>query len=330
MSRQAIARAIGAFAVATGFFSVKTTAATETYRVAAVDPDAQLARALEVALSPWGTAIVALHLETPGATMPIAVDRARDIALEARADVVVWVSSVDSGYALWIYDVASDHTSARGLESSPPFDAATAAAVALAVKTLLRGTVVAPPPERFGAVVREPRWMLGASLGVGARLGTPTLIEPRVGLDASVWPVAWGHRWGISLGAESGPGAHVATRSFAGTVADSALRIALGGRIPISEAFAFEASLGGALHLVGLDGVVLAESSSASEHRVDVAIEPRVGMSLKTLGGRLFLTPWFGASVLTRWQRFLVRGVPVLDLGPLGVEGALCAALAFP
>lgn len=79
--------------------------------------------------------------------MPIAVDRARDIARDERADVLVWVSASDAGHALWIYDVASDHASARELEISPPFEPATAAAVALAVKTLLRGTVIARPPR---------------------------------------------------------------------------------------------------------------------------------------------------------------------------------------
>ena len=49
-------------------------AAADSHRVAAVDPDAQLARALEVALSPWGASVLQVHIETPGATMPIAFE----------------------------------------------------------------------------------------------------------------------------------------------------------------------------------------------------------------------------------------------------------------
>ena len=132
-------------------FGLGRDAAAAAHRVAAVDPDPQVARALDVALSPWDVTLVEVHLESPGASMPIALDRARSIAQDSRADVVVWVSSTDDGFAVWIYDAASDHASARKIDQAPPFDGPTAAGVALSVKTLLRGTVVAPPPERFGA-----------------------------------------------------------------------------------------------------------------------------------------------------------------------------------
>lgn len=330
MKRRGSARAVCVCAAVAGLSVEQRSPAADAHRIAAVDPDAQLTRALDVALSPWGAGIVEVHLEAPGATMPIAVDRARDIARDTHADVIVWVSDAEGGYALWIYDAASDHTSSRRLESSPPFDAATAAAVALAVKTLLRGTVVAPPPERFGAVVRQPRWMLGASFGVGLHLGTPVLAEPRIGLHASAWPSAWGHRWGVAFEVESGPGAHPSTGSLAGTVTDSAVRVAVAARVPVSDVFALEASVGGGLHLVVMEGVVVSESSSVSAARVDVAVEPRLGVSFSTLGGRLVLAPWLGASMFPRWQRFLVHGAPAVEMGALAVEGALCAVLAFP
>jgi hypothetical protein len=306
------------------------TSAADSRRVAAVDPDQQLARALEVALSPWGATVLQMHIEGPGATMPIAVDRARAIARDARADVLVWVSASDGGHALWIYDVASDHASAREIDAAPPFEPATAAAVALAVKTLLRGTVVAPLPERFGAAVRVPSWLLGASGGVGWRFGTPALTEARLGLHASIWPAALGHRWGAYLEAEGGSGAQAQSNAFSGTLGDAALRLGIGLRVPLADWATFEPSLGGGLHLLTLDGAVLADGSHVSVHRLDGGFEPRLAVSFTLLGGRLLLTPWFGMTVLGRWQRFLVHDTPVVDVGPLAAQAALRVALVVP
>ncbi|MGH7436064.1 MAG: hypothetical protein ACRENE_10360, partial [Polyangiaceae bacterium] len=166
MSRAAPRRAVGACLLAAAVVGSRTLHAAERHRIAAVDPDAELTHALDLALAPWGASVVELRLQAPGATMPFAVDRARAIAEEAHADVVVWVSGEEGAYALWIYDAASDHIGSRRLEARPPFDPATAAAVALAVKTLLRGTVVAPAGERFGAApAREARWAVGVDVG---------------------------------------------------------------------------------------------------------------------------------------------------------------------
>jgi hypothetical protein len=249
--------AASAGAVALACVAATGVARADTHRVAAVDPDAQLARALDVALSAWGASIVQVRREAPGATMPMAVDRARIMARDAGADVVVWVSSADDGYALWLYDAATDRASARELDSPPPFDAATAAGVALAVKTLLRATVVAPPGERFGAPAGEGPWRVGASVGVSARVGGSLPAEARLGLLASLWPASLGHRWGVSLDLEIGSGAQVRTAAFSGRVGDSALRLAVGFRLPIVAHVDAELSVGAGGHVVTLDGVVV-------------------------------------------------------------------------
>ena len=171
------------------------------HRVAAVDPDPEVARALDVALSPWEVTLVDVHLDSPGATMPMAVDRARAIATDASAEVVVWVSSADDGFAVWIYDAASDHASARKLDRAPPFDGPTAAGVALSVKTLLRGTSVAPPPERFGVAPTESPWRVGLAGGVAQRIQASSPVEARLGVEAS----GWLGRWGLMLDVEGAP-----------------------------------------------------------------------------------------------------------------------------
>lgn len=323
-------RFASASAAALAWLTATGVARAETHRVAAVDPDTQLARALDVALSAWGASIVEVHREAPGATMPIAVDRARIMARDAGADVVVWVSSAEDGYSLWIYDAASDHASARELDTPPPFDAATAAGVALAVKTLLRATVVAPPAERFGAPETEGSWKVGASVGAAARLGASLPAEGRLGLHASVWPTSLHHHWGLSLDFETGNGAPAETPTFSGRLTDAALRLGVGARVPVVAHVDAELSVGAAAHLVNLDGVVLDRASNVSETRVDGAVEPRLAVELVLLRGRLRLAPWFGLTLWPRWQRFLVRGSQVVDLAPVGAEGALRAAFAFP
>ena len=308
-------------------FGLGRTAAAAAHRVAAVDPDPQVARALDVALSPWDVTLVEVHLESPGATMPIAVDRARSIARDVSADVVVWVSSADDGFAVWIYDAASDHASARKLDQSPPFDGPTAAGVALSVKTLLRGTIVAPPPERFGASTQEGPWRLGLSAGASSRTTATSPLEARFGAQAS----AWARYWGVVLDVETGPGAHPANApALAGTLVDTALRVALSARWPPSATVAIEPSVGGALHWVRLGGVVVADASPVAIDRLDGAIEPRLAVDVALAGGRLHLAPWVGASVLTRWQRFHVYDVTVLELAPVSLQGAMCAEIALP
>jgi hypothetical protein len=326
-------RTVATTCCALALATVARPAAADSHRVAAVDPDEQLARALEVALSPWGATVLQVHIETPGATMPMAVDRARSIAQGANADVLVWVSDSDGGHALWIYDLASDHASARALDAAPPFEPATAAAVALAVKTLLRGTVVAPPPERFGAVAPEhaslPSWILGASVGVATRLTSSSLTSGRAALETSFWPAALGHRVGLALDLEDGLSGRAESTAFNGTLSDGAARLALGARLPLADWATLEPSLGGALHLLTLDGVVL-ERTNVDVRRLDVAFEPRLRLDFTLLGGRLLFGPWVGATILGRWQRFLVHGASVVEVGPVGMEGALQLALAIP
>lgn len=305
-------------------------ATAQEHSVAAVDLDAKLGHALDVALSPWGVTIVDIHPEPPGATMPMAVDRARAVANDARADVVVWISLASGGYAVWIYDVASDHASARELGSAPPFDDVTAAAVALSLKTLLRATVVAPPRERFGAVLEEGGWVIGVNAGAVARIGTAPPLEGRFGVHASVWPAYWKHLWGLSLEASTGLGVPVEASAFTGELRDNAVGLALGARLRLSALLSLEPSLGGAVHLLTLDGLIPATGSHASVLRVDAAAQPRVGITATLFRGWLCITPWMGLTLLTRWQHFLVNGSPVLEIGPVQLEGALRAALALP
>jgi hypothetical protein len=84
------------------------------------------------------------------------------------------------------------------------------------------------------------------------------------------------------------------------------------------------------MHWVRLDGVVVADASPVAVDRLDGAIEPRLAVDVALVGGHLHLAPWIGASVLTRWQRFRIHDLSVLELAPVTVQGALCAEVALP
>jgi hypothetical protein len=324
-------RALGAV-VAAAFALVVTlvTSAREAqgaqHRVAVIDAEELVVHALDVALSPWDVAIDEHAIAPPGATMPMAVERARELARETEADAVVWLSSSDGGYALWVYDADSDRASARRLPSGPPFNDTTAAGIALSVKTLLRATVIAPPRERFGAAPeadRDPTFRFDLSFGSAARTGNPGVFEPRGGVGVSLWPASLGHHLGVVVAFEGGSGIRVANARFTATVLDLSGRVALAGSWRFGRLLAIEPSLGAAAHAILIDGFVVADESSKSVQRLDPAIEPRLAFDFATFGGRVHVAPWIGVAYMTRSQEILVHGVSVFDQSPLVAEAAL-------
>jgi hypothetical protein len=329
------------FAPALATAMLSTSAASEgpneTRRVAAIDPDAELARALNIALSPWGTTVTKVQIDV---TAPIVDERARAIAQQTHADVVMWVSEHHGHYAVWIYDVASDHTSLRDLTTSPPFDATTAASVALSVKALLRLTVVAPPRERFGAAQPppEPDWTFGLSTSLADHAGSASLLEPRGALYASYWPRIFGHYVGAEIGLSTGLGVSVNQKTptgtvFNGTLADFGGRAAIGARTPLASWLGVELSLGATVHLVSLKADVTSGGVTRkypAVTRVDGGFEPQVAFTVAILHDVLRVAPWAGVTVLTVWQRFLVEKQVQLEVSPLTIEGGIRAEVMAP
>lgn len=130
-------------------------ALADSKRVVLLDPGVELTRAARVALEPWQVELVVVSAPTPGATAPATHERARDIARTQDAVAVVWTSASSGGYALWMFARAGEHVVARHLSIMPPFDAVSAAAVALSIKTLLRHSETAPVAERYGALLTD-------------------------------------------------------------------------------------------------------------------------------------------------------------------------------
>src|SRR5262245_51510624 len=154
---------------------------------------------------------------------------------------------------LWIWDRAGEQLITRPLRAALPLDSAAAAAAALSVKTVLRGTLVAPEGERVvvppspalvAARPSESAWRLEAASG--ARIWPQIGWEPRL-FGALSW------HW-ISLGASAGSGVAVENDAFVGRLRD--VQVGAGVHLGFSgERWRGEAALGPSLHVTSLEGV---------------------------------------------------------------------------
>jgi hypothetical protein len=306
------------------FFVGSRSAAAEPVRVAFVDPDPELERAVRVALSAWGTRVVEVRLAGPGSTMPGSAERARALAARHGALAVVWISRSADGHALWMYDVSEDRVVARRLTTPPPFDDATAASVALAVKTLLRQSEVPPPAER--AVVPPSMRTLSVEVRAGVRpmATVPGSTEARFGAGVAAWP-----RFGLDpvvLGigtvVVSGPGVAVRDSTFVGRWTESALLAGptLRVRTLVDFDLSFEPAFG--VGIAHVSGKVRMPEQTVSLTRVNALGSLRAGAGYRPSESfRIGLG--FGVARPLRTQAYLVRGRPVLDAKALYFDTTL-------
>jgi hypothetical protein len=322
------ARAL-AFLLALTLPSLALAQAAETRRLVLVSVDAELSGAVSTSLAPWGVELVSIDGDAP-ASMPLAADRGRDIAAREHADAVVWISISDAGPALWVYDADADRSLSRGLTSAPPYDEPTAAAVALTLKTLLRHSLVAPVAER--AVVPEParaapRFVhLEIGGGVGAFATSPSDVEPRASLAASLWPGELEGIVGFSLSARSGPGISIRAEDATGRWTSTLL--ALGVRLR-GELGLFDLGVGleAGAAITTLDAQ-LALAQPAHVLRLDfgragwgeVGIRPDAGLRIAIRAG---------ATVSLPFERYVQRGALVLDVSPVALLAELLVGLSF-
>jgi hypothetical protein len=293
-------------------------------RVAVLEPDLELQRALDLALSPWG--VETIRGDAPAASSaPEAIPIASGLARKLHVEAVVWISHTEQGSLLWVFDADTDEVSSRMLASAPPFDGAAAAAVALSVKTILRASTLAPPQERFGAQPAAPApsvvghadsgYAFSAEVGVALALRARGELEPRLELAPVVW---LGRYFGLSVEASAGPGLSVEEAGYRGRYNE----LALGGeaRLRFLRASSVSAavSLGGAVHFATLRGAALG-SPAQTVRRLDTALEAEAQGTL-ALGGGVYLGAAVGAAYFPAYRRYLVRGVPILTRGPLGVS----------
>jgi hypothetical protein len=111
-------------------------------RVVVVDPDPRVFAAVNVALSPWSLHVIRVGGPLPQADVVAATSAAKVLAENEHAGAVLWVAppSGSQVLSLWLYDAQTAQLVVRPLTVAAPFDDAAAAAIALSVKTIMRGS----------------------------------------------------------------------------------------------------------------------------------------------------------------------------------------------
>lgn len=312
-----------------------------------------LVDAISHALSPWGLRVFLVTVSDVGSSdMPRAASQARDIASKAPAEALVWITTIAGGNAsdsLWIYDAATQAIVVRPLGASPPIDPATAASIALSVKTLLRSTTVAPiheqtappppprPPEIAPAPIPTPkgpapplraaqRLRLEAAVGIRVLPGVAR-VEPRPSMAMSYWPSFLSGRFGLAVGAALGPGISVDENAFTGTYTDTALTAALRFRIPVS-AFEIELAGGTSAHFTRIDGNFGAPNVHTGASRVNPAVDGSATFLFRA-SGRVDIGAVVGVSYFLKYQSYFASSQPVFALSPFEPSTALRLAVTL-
>jgi hypothetical protein len=267
--------------------------------------------------------------------MPGSAERARSLAARHRAGAVVWLSDDGAGgRALWIYDAASDRTTARRLIRPPPFDDPTAAAVALTIKTLLRHSSVVPALERYGAedaraeMTRAARVRADSIVALRFRQTGAGDVEPRLGLGVRAAPGRLARFGALAASVEVGSGISVDAADFSGQFSDIQVSAALAARVPVRPRLELWPRLGGSLHFTDIDGAIPSRSMRAHATRRNLAVDA---------GGALQLAvrPWLSVSFAMtgsyalRRQVYLVGGEPVLSIPRLELELAALLSVSL-
>jgi hypothetical protein len=337
--------------------------APEGERVALVDPGAELEGAARASLEPWNVEVVVVPPPAPGATMPGTSEAARAVAVAHGAAAVVWVSEHEGGFALWVYDLATDRVTAQRLPAAPPFDAPAAAGVALSIKTLLRHSAVAPEAERFGASsevatetaptattvaaardpserAREPdaeqrevqergpsRFDVEARAGMRLGRTDPRTLELRLGLGLLYFPAS--DFAGIAFRLASGAGVGVDDPRFRGRLVDHEAFLGAILRWRIEDVVRLSATGGAGLHVTVLEGTVLSTGQPAEAIRAEPSLDAELGIDW-------LASDWLrvgvrgGLSWLFRTQRYLVHGNGVLEISPVAFEAAIVLGAMLP
>ena len=271
------------------------------------------------ALAAWDVEVVRSVERAPPAADAEA--SARKHAALNHADAVSWISVSQAGIAtLIVVDMADGRVTTRSLDKAPPYDEATAAAIALTVKSVLRSTTLAPAAERTHRAEATTGTGAGVELEVGGGVSRSNVgtMEGRGDLGMSLWPT---RVWGLGLRLSGGPGAEVSTPPLDGTLVNLGAALTARARVPAGRvSFTFE--LGPALQAVRLSATLRDLGSPVSVPRIDPAVEGGAAFDVE-VGARTRVGVRALGNVLVRSQRFLIGGREALALEPLALQGAL-------
>ncbi len=338
---------------------VTRSARGEVARIVVIDADPRVAEAIDLALSPWSLAVVRAPGPLPEPDIVTALARAHAIAGEEHAGAVIWIEPASRGSrpSLWVYDAETQQLAVRPLGASAPFDAAGAAAVALSVKTILRGSALdvsakpapapapqSPPPPPHAAAVtqmaertakaptaraREPIWRMETDVDAMTPTGTAAVLQMRIGLGASVWPRIGGPHVGVGVNVRGGPAVIVDVPVFHGSLAQTSFEATARLRTTVIPWLAFELQTGPSLLLVTLDGETRPIAKPAHSLRLNPAWDA-FGLLDFNLSPRLSVGVSAGASTVFRAQRYTVDNVFQVTVEPrvVGLFGVrICAGI---
>jgi hypothetical protein len=299
--------------------------------------DKALVHAVASALRPYGIEVRPSEDEPPVASMPAAASEARTLAARNGAHRVAWIATSDDGPSLWIYDPVTDHAVTRPLSRTPPYDEATAASVALSVKTLLRSLDevstavttqttatpeiheraverVAPPPPR--PVARDARVV--TAIGGVARIRETNAepLEPRLAMWLGVRLASW---FAIGTTASFGPGVASNESTTALRLVDTTVgvwaRATVGtGALRLGAVLPFD------VHIERLTGVALGIPVASSHVNASFGVG---AFGSVVLAPHLALTLWFVTHIEALHQEFFIHDVPALAESSVFVDAGL-------
>lgn len=301
-----------------------------------VSPPKELRAATTMALTPWDLHVEVIDEIVPSETMPGARDRAKLLAEQHQARAIVWLTTNKDGAALWVYDAQDDRVIVRRLSVTLPLDEATAASVALSIKTLLMHSQAAPPEQRFGAeessnpaftptsqTSSPPSvWSLEVQGLARHSLADDGSTEIRLGLGLSRRLRALDLAAGLILG----PGRSVDSPGLQGHYSDFTLGVELRYPTTITD-WTLTPSLLASAHWTEIEGTLGGTDARVSATRLN----PSLGAGLLVMRrvGILRVGLRAQSSYFLRSQRYLVSGEPVLDLPSADFEFGAHIALPF-
>lgn len=295
-------------------------------RVILVGADPTLREAAETALSPWGVELRVVHIEAVPSRRV-----ASRLASEVSAVAVVWVSSVESSAFLRMYDRASGRVSSVPLHAPPPYDAPTAAAVSLNIKTLLRHSRAAPATERLRVVVPASRakqlFLELAGIAVVPRTGV-TSIVPGVGATLAWMPRFARSRLRLAASYEDRGRTTIATPDLDAVFRELAIKFAAGARFPLRGPVTLGADVGVSLRASRLEGIASGRLEAIEDDRFNPALDVAVGGRIRLIGS-LGVVLRGRSSLLLRRQSYFIgqQAALLLPNADFGVEVALSLPL---
>jgi hypothetical protein len=318
-------------------------------RVAILHGDPELQRALALMLAAWDVESLSLNARLSGELDAEARAQAAELARSLHLEGIVWVSPTLQGSRLGVFDAHTGELTLRDLPERPPFTSATAASLALSVKTALRPSVEhssdQPPPsppasspqlQKSEHTVREPpgprerpvpslssaRFSLRALLGVG--WVAENKVEARWGMATTLW-LGPRRNLGAALRLSAGTGVDVDTPQLTGRYRDLAL--GLGGEWRWLNAGAVSSAfgVGAALRAATLQGT-LSDGSNIAVVRYNPGVDASFRLDVR-VAGRWFVGLDVSTCLFVSHQRFLVEGRPVF--APFRLSPSLGASLGI-